>query len=334
MEVVEVMLPDQTATGYLYECRAYSIVEGSNVLHAFSTTHPMDSKMYRLGVPAIIIGLSACATTGATFRSGVGDSFLEHPPYYAGKRVAEVQPAPRIVHFPVEFQRGASQAPMFDPASGQGSSVAALLTDINTFLDSLSGAALPAIGGKGHVAPNVYFGCDSDPSGDCMERGDSTLGRRGTTMKLAVARPSPEWIARLKTSLDSAGATHALVLTLEVGQYWTRQSGLRGSKSVELGTDYSVPLPWLTSLEAPVSVLQLTGALIDREGRAVRIGAEGILAQRSPLAASAVGAQRVIVEADVENARTLRHTSLPGQPLAWRVAVCHLLTELASKSCG
>lgn len=29
--------------------------------------------------------LAGCATTGATFRSGVGDRYLEHPPYYAGK---------------------------------------------------------------------------------------------------------------------------------------------------------------------------------------------------------------------------------------------------------
>ncbi|HZA51832.1 MAG TPA: hypothetical protein VE549_13900 [Myxococcaceae bacterium] len=38
-------------------------------------------------------------------------------------------------------------------------------------------------------------------------------------------------------------------------------------------------LPWLTSLETPVSVLQLTGALIDRSGQAVRIGAEGSAAE-------------------------------------------------------
>jgi hypothetical protein len=276
----------------------------------------------------------ACATTGATFRSGVGDRFLEHPPYYAGKSVAAVQPAPRIARFPVEFQRGASQSPAFDPPSGEGSSVAAFLADINAFLDSLpAGGRLPVLVGDGVVAPNVYFGCERGADDDCVERGDSALGRRGTTMRLAVERPSKAWIARLNTSLDSASASHALLITLEVGQYWTRQSGMLGNKSVELGTGHVVPLPWLTSLEAPVSVLQFTAALVDREGLAVRIGAEGILAQRSPILASAVGAQRLIVAEDVDRARTLRRPDLPGQPLAWRVALCNLLAQLDASGC-
>ena len=278
---------------------------------------------------------SACATTGSTFRSGVGDRFLEHPPYYAGQSVTALQPSPRIARVPVEFQRGASQSPTFDPPSGEGSSVAAFLADINAFLDSLPATAqLTRIGAGSGTAPNVYFGCERDASNDCVERGDSVLGRSGTTMRLAVERPSSSWIERTRVLLDSAGATHALVITLEVGQYWTRQTGLRGDKSVELGTGHVVPLPWLTSLETPVSVLQLTGALIDREGRAVRIGAEGILAQRSPLAASAVGAQRMIVAADVDLARTLRHSEMPGQPLIWRVALCHLVTQLSGRGCG
>jgi hypothetical protein len=149
-------------------------------------------------------------------------------------------------------------------------------------------------------------------------------------MKLAVERPSAQWIARHAALLDSAGATHSVALTLEVGQYWTRQSGLRGSKSVELGTNYTVELPWLTSLETPVSVLQLTGALIDREGRAVRIGAEGILAVRTPLSASGFGLQRILSEEDVRRARSIQRDD--GAP-AWRAAVCALVSQLGGKSC-
>ena len=291
--------------------------------------------MHKPGVLVLFALLGACASAGGTFRSGVGDRFLEHPPYYAGQSLKALQPAPRIARFPVMFQRGASQSPMFDPPDGEGSSVAALVADINVYLDSLSGSPLlPAIDARGHVAPNVYFGCERDASEDCIERGDSVLGRRGTTMRLAVERPSRSWITRLSASLDSAGATHALVITLEVGQYWPRQSGLRGSKSVELGTGHGVALPWLTSLETPVSVLQLTGALVDREGKAVRIGAEGIVAQRTSLPVSAIGAQRVIAAEDVERARSARRQDIPGQPLAWRTALCHLLTQLSGHGCG
>lgn len=277
----------------------------------------------------LIVLLTACATTGSTFRSGVGDRQLEHPPYYAGQTLNAVQPAPRMVAFAVAFQRGASQSEIFDPASGAGSSVAALVADMNALLDSVfAGQTLPTIAGA--VAPNVYFGCEYDATNDCVERGDSVLGRRGTTMTLAVERPSAQWIARHAALLDSAGASHALVLTLEVGQYWPRQSGWRGDKSVELGTGYTMPLPWLTSLETPVSVLQLTGALVDREGKAVRIGAEGILAVRTPIAASGLGAQRILSPEDVSRARTLRRED---GALAWRAALCALTSQLGARTC-
>jgi hypothetical protein len=288
-------------------------------------------KMSRLTTLILLAALAGCATTGATLRSGVGDRFLEHPPYYAGQ-AASVLAAAKVVRFPVEFQRGAAQSPSFDPASGAGSAVAALVAEMNAFLDSLGGGRIRAI--TGETAPNVYFGCERDATNDCVERGDSVLGRRGTTMRLALERPSTAWIARSAAMLDSAGATHALLITLEVAQYWPRQTGMTGSKSVELGTSYVVSLPWLTSLETPVSVLQVTGAVLDREGRGVRVGAEGILAQRTALPLSAVGAQRLISNEDVERARTLRRSDLPGQPLAWRTALCHLLGQLGGQTCA
>ena len=277
--------------------------------------------------------LAACATTGATFRSGVGDRQLEHPPYYAGS--LSQAGVTRVARFPVVYQRGASQFTGFDPSGEPGSAIAALLAEMNGFVDSLSGSAsFPVAAGAGMVPPNVYFGCDGNGGDDCVERGDSVLGRQGTTMRLAVERPSPAWITRHAMLLDSAGASHTLVITLEVGQYWTRQSGLRGSKSVELGTGHIAPLPWLTSLEAPVSVLQLTGALVNREGKAARIGAEGVMAVRSPILASGVGAQRLMTDDDVQQVRTLRRSDLPGQPLAWRVALCQMLVQLAGSGCG
>lgn len=289
--------------------------------------------MRTLLLPVLAIALGACATTGSTFRSGVGDRQLEHPPYYAGQAIGALATAPRIAAFPIEFQRGASQADIFDPASGVGSAVAALVADMNALLDSLVPGPQLAPAARGTVAPNVYFGCQLDAANDCVERGDSVLGRRGTTMRLAVERPSTQWVADAAAQLGGAGATHALVLTLEVGQYWPRQSGLRGAKSVELGTGHTVSLPWLTSLETPVSVVQLTGALVDREGRAVRIGAEGLLAQRTPIVASGFGLQRLVSAEDVARARTLRHADRPGQPLVWRSALCQLVAELAAASC-
>lgn len=128
--------------------------------------------------------------------------------------------------------------------------------------------------------------------------------------------------------MDEAGTDRVLVVTLEVGQYLPRQRGLRGTKEIELGTAHIQALPWLTSLETPVSVLQLTGALVGRDGKALRIGAEGLLARRTPITLAGFGAQALIREEDVERLLTERRTDLPGRPLVWQAGVRTLVARL------
>jgi hypothetical protein len=292
-----------------------------------------------LAVPLV---LSACATTGATIGSGVGDAFLERPPYYAGAPVADVAAAGATIgHLPVGYQRGATQPPLFDPEGRTGTPVGELLREMNAYLESLASAtggsvriALASVPGNA-VAPDVRFGCRTAtgaPGDDCEPRDSrASLGRRGQHMHLAVGRPSPQWVGWARDAAGAAGAERVLVITLEVGQYLPRQSGLIGDKSIELGTDYVQPLPWLTSLETPVAVLQLTGALMDLDGRAVRIGAEGIYARRTRLLLSAIGAQELITGEDVEAVRSLRREDRIGQPLAWQHALSSLYAQLTGK---
>jgi len=294
-----------------------------------------------------VLAASACATTGATFRSGVGDAFPEHPPYYAGRPAASVATdTARVGHLPVVYQRGAAQAPIFDPRSGPGTPVGALLDEMNAYLDSLGRATRLTVrlveGGKVSAVsfqattqpPDVHFGCvtaTGAPGDDCAARGDSALGRGRQAMRLAVGRPSAEWTGWMGDVTRDVGVGRVLVLTLEVGQYLPRQTGWRGDKVVELGTGHVVTLPWLTSLETPVAVLQLTGALVDRDGRAVRIGAEGILAHRTRLPVSAVGGQELLRDEDVAQARTARRDDVPGRPLVWQVALRHLVAQLTGR---
>jgi hypothetical protein len=150
-------------------------------------------------------------------------------------------------------------------------------------------------------------------------------------MRLAVGRPSEEWRSAARSALEQRGAQHALVITLEVGQYWVTKTGWLNRKSIALGTNYSMPLPWLTSLETPVNVLQLTGALMDRDGLAVRIGAEGLLARRTSLVMSGLGAQALISDDDVRQLRTQRREDLSEQPLVWKVALRQLVTDLTGQ---
>jgi len=135
----------------------------------------------------------------------------------------------------------------------------------------------------------------------------------------------------MRESLVGTGADRVLVVSLEIGQMLLRQQGLRGNKELELGTGHTVRLPWLTSLETPVAVLQLTGALVDADGKAIRIGAEAFQAKRTPFLASSAGAQALLVDEDVAEARTRRRDDLPDHPLAWQVALRFLVSQLTGR---
>ena len=282
---------------------------------------------------------SGCATTGATLNSGVGDSFHEHAPYYAGR----VAPSDKVGHLPIAYQRGASQAPLFDPKLSEP--MQSLLNQMNGFLESLNvstrlvdGGSVSAVVSKDtRFPPDVRFGCVTEngaPDGDCAISGDSALGRKGMRMKLAVGRPAADWIQWAQQVMTDRGAEQTLVITLEVGQYLVRQRGIVGKKELELGTGYVQNLPWLTSLETPVSVLQLTGALVGPDGKAIRIGAEGLYAHRTNLLTSAIGGQALISDDDVKKLGNARRDDLPGKPLVWQVSLRNLVAQLTSKPMG
>ena len=275
--------------------------------------------------------LSLYPSAAWAVQGGVGDKVLERPPYYAGK--AAPTEAACIAHLPIAYQRGAEQDPIFEPEGGPESAIGRLLDEMNAQLDSLAvtspiRAAVPPPGRP----PDVRFGCDPDAAGDCEP--DEMHDPRKPKLLLAVDRPSGPWTAWLGPALDSTGASHALVVTLEVGQYWVRQRNLRGNKDILLGTNHTDSIPWITSLEMPVSVLQLTGALVGPNGRAVRIGAEGMLARRTGIVATGFGLQALITVEDVERLRASHREDLAERPLVWQAALVSLVTGLTGREPG
>lgn len=286
---------------------------------------------------------AACASTGATFKSGVGDRFLEHAPYYAGQSMDAVARDTSVIgHVPVVFQSGAAQPSMFDPRRGEGTAIDALLSEMNAYLDSLGLSkrlsnvdAGPSALSRAMVPPDVRFGCipeNSASNHDCSTRGDSAIGRGHQQMLLAVGRPSTEWISWNRGVTDAASAQRTLVITLEVGQYLMRQEGILGKKAIELGSGHRAGLPWMSSVATPVTVLQLTAALVERDGKVVRIGAEGFFPRRTRFLVSAMGGQELLTEDDVSAVRGYRRVDLPGQPIAWRVAMQELVGRVTGRA--
>ncbi len=303
---------------------------------------PANKTIPALALAALLVTLAACASTGATFGSGVGDAYFERPPYTAGAPMTMVgADSGRIAHLSIAFQRGAAQEPMFDPRSGRGTPMDSLLEEMNAWLDGNSVSTRLVAGSDSalslserRVPPDVRFGCIPEygaPGNDCAERGDSALGREPQRMLLAVGRPSAAWTVWIGDAMRVSPVERVLVITLEVGNYLMKQEGLSGTKVVELGTGNRARLPWLTSLETPVSVLQLTAALVDGAGKAIRIGAEGFYALRTRLVVSAIGGQEILGDDDVRAAGSLRRDDLPGAPLAWQVALRELVGRVTGR---
>ena len=279
--------------------------------------------------PLLLLPLLGACATGSTFSSGVGDKLLKHPPYYAGTAPAAADTS-RVAHLPIGFQHR-SQPPMFEPKGDTWMPIAALLADLTAYLDSLgisTRLANPPVRG---TPPDVRFSCEGETIGSEVEctKEDGAPGR--DEMRLSVGRPSSDWVGSAASAMDSAGAGSLLVITLEIGQYRVGQREFLGAKQVELGTNHKVGVPWLTSVETPVEVLQLTGARVRADGQAQRIGAEGILARPTGLLLNAIGAQAIISEQDVEKARSARREDLPGKPLVWQVALRELVRGLIGR---
>ncbi len=291
----------------------------------------------RSGIGRRVVGLAGtlalvgCA--GSTFGSGVGDARFEHAPYYAGARSPGAGEAGdgAVAWLPIGYQPGASQPAIFDPP-GEGA-VALLLEEMNRWLDSVAVAGMSGLGERVRAPagdpPDVRFGCETDGWDECaFPEADDGFGPGSPRMLLTVGRPSDAWTAAAASEMARAGASSLLVLTLEVGQYWPRQTDWKGSKAVELGTDRIVSLPWLTGLDTPLTVLQVTGALMGPDGRAIRIGAEGLLARRTSIVPGGFGLQALITDEEVQ-------ALLRGEGMReWRDALGALLAELAGGRSG
>lgn len=238
---------------------------------------------------------------------------FDRAPWYAG-RIKDAPVPASTVALPLAWQRGAEQPAMFEPSAGEGAPAPRLVAAMQAYLDSLMGGRVVSV--TAGTPPDVRFGCERDAVDDDCAAAEGARPRHA----IQVVRGSAPWRSALGEALAAAGARHALLVTLEVGEYWPRQTGLRGGKVVELGAGRPQPLAWLTSLDDPVQVLQFTGALVDARGTIQRIGAEGILAKRTPFRASVLGVQALLTDEDV--------AQLQADPQTWQAALRSLLRGL------
>lgn len=279
-----------------------------------------------LPLSALALGACASSTSSRAYQ-------MDKAPYYRGDLPA---PGARIALLPVAAP--AVRTFRGDPAAPP---------QLRAFLDTLDNrlttiVAGPRLSDEARAAlvdgaPRVRFGCDAPDEPTTSFRGglyspgcnevDETMGRHN---QLDVTGGTKAWRERVGAALDAAGADYLLITALEMSDQWAVQKGWSITKEVRLGTGYSKGIPWLSSLETPVSVVQLTGMLVDRTGKVRRSGAEGLLAVQAGSAASLMGIQKAVSDEDIARLRVgLRRDDLPGAPLVWESALETLVAQLA-----
>ena len=281
-------------------------------------------RSYILALPLLALGACASATTTRVYQ-------MDRAPYYRGDVPAS---GARLAIAPVA-------APAVRTWRGEATTspqLRALLDTIDARLSTLVAGSRVADVALLEGAPRVRFGCDApdEPttsvhgglySPGCNEVDDETTGRHN---QLDVTTGTKAWRERVAAILDSAGADHLLIVSVEMSDQWPVQKGWSMAKEVRLGTGYAVGIPWLSSLSNPVSVVQLTGLVVDRTGRVRRSGAEGMLAVQTGSAASLMGIQKAVSDEDLARLRVgQRRSELPGAPLVWEAALETLVAQVA-----
>jgi hypothetical protein len=259
---------------------------------------------------ALVAPNAIAATTRGTF---------DRPPYYDGK----LKSAPRhAAHVPVRFR---SEPDAIDASPERSPALRALLDSLNAALPVLAlTTALPTqVDGQGQ--PDVRFGVrHGGVTADGTPRAPGEIDTSSPPrMSFEVKGPSRAWKEQARIAAAAAGADAVITLQLGFDDYWIRQKNLKGEKAIELGTGRRMNLAWLTSLDDPVQVLQLTGALATPDGRVLRVGAEGLIARRSGMTAAMIGAQEMLSEDEI---RQLTEAS-SGDPV-WRTALRSLIEGL------
>ncbi len=282
-----------------------------------------------LALPA----LAGCAT----MQSFTPRQELERAPYYRTYADFSVPEAAAIGHLPI---RPDYQADI----TGGTDALAPLVDSMNAYLDAAGWTTRLDWAPPKAQAPWAYVGTAAGLNARTHLLADSAIHR---VMVIQALAPSRNWASQLQAAADRQHIEGVLVVTLGPGDYFLREPDAyrdrrdddrnrpgdardrrERSKELELGTGYTLPIEWLNAADQPVPVLHLTGLLLSRDGTVLRAGAEGILAKRPSFRRMVPGADAALTPDDVSAAMTLRRDDLPGQPLAWRVALENLVRQL------
>jgi len=286
---------------------------------------PESEVLSRLRVAVVALALVATGCASLDELAVAQTERLEEGEFYAKMGPGLQGPVDPVVLMPAVLDPEFAHSLAYGRRAGEFAPIVAALNgalDGQSCCRLLPAAALPA------GAPHVYFG-SADGELAPPEARDQVLPHdQFPPMVMHVRRPSAAWQQAMAGLLAREGATHAILVSLGVSQYPKGREGAFGKKVV-LGTGHEEPVRFLTAEDKLLEVLQLTGVLVNAQGRVVKAGAEGILARDTPFAAQVFDVEKTLDDRTLQAVLTTeRRKDLPGEPMKWQVALDNLLWQL------
>lgn len=231
-----------------------------------------------------------------------------------------------VVHLKVDFDEKMNSESFY---TGRKNVLQPLADAMTAYLDSLrwstpfDSSVLPENG-----APYVYVGsseAETAPPGAETQRNDTD---KYPPMIIYSQKPSKEWKSAIAQLLEEETKEYLLFINVGFSEYPKADKGIF-EKKVVLGTGYEEGIKFFSAEDKPVEVLQVTGMLLDREGKILRAGAEGILHKDTPFWLQIFDIQKSIDDAAIRRLLTEeRREDLPGKPLKWKAAIHNLIAQL------
>lgn len=271
-----------------------------------------------VGPPTTILAV-ACASA----RTSLPARLQYETPFYEFYDDAPLPAAAMVAHIPVP------EVPLQAPFP----SLRRLIEGVNALLDSAGWSTpLRTVPRWRDEGPELYVGTAARWEA-ATSLPEEERARRRPPLVVAGWRPSARWRESLSEIATREGAEFVLIVDLGVSEYplWQKE-GLTLNVQLPLGTGYVLPVSWVHDLGTPVRVLQLKGALLGRDGRVLRAGAEGIVAKEPRLLPTWRGLLPFFTEDEIRRVMTEhRREELPGRPLVWRVALQNLVAHLLQR---
>jgi len=263
------------------------------------------------------------ATACATSRTILPVKTLGEPPYYHSYRRDRPPEGAVIAHLPV-------RADATTHFWLEERSLGPLLDAMTALLDSAGWTRrLDSLPRPADEGPRVYVGSlegEGAPSTFNAQPADIE-----PVMIVQADEPSKRWREGLRRITAAGEVDFLLVVQVGLSEYVVTQlrPGLSAPWGVELGTDHVANMGKSFFRAKQAQVLHFTGALLAADGRVLRVGAEGVVAQKPNVLLSLFDVRSAVSDEDVGTLLAdHRREDLPGRPLVWQVALQNLVAQL------